>query len=98
MTPAPFKMRSPCRCGSDDGRIETRGGQYWVFWLGCGAVQYNAPRVETGRAERTVESVHNGIKPKQRARIIERDNGRCVNCGKSAADCVLHVGHIVSVK
>ena len=100
MTESPFKMRACCKhCGSEAGRIETRGGQDCVFCAACGRYAgYNAPKTETGRAVRTVETVHNGIKPKIRARILELDNGRCVQCGKDASRAVLHIGHVISVK
>lgn len=90
-----YQMRAPCRCGSTTGRIETKSGQDCVYCLGCGKHQYNAPRVETGRAVRTVTTVHNGIKPKQRARILLRANGSCELCHNG--DRPLHVGHLLSV-
>lgn len=89
-------LRKQCvGCGSGFGRIETRNGQDCVYCIDCGKYQYNAPRVETGREQRTVTTVHNGIKPKDRARIIERATGRCEMCGCKND---LHVGHIISVK
>jgi 5-methylcytosine-specific restriction endonuclease McrA len=88
------KLRKQCRCGGFTGRIETKNGQDCVYCLDCGRHQYNAPRVETGRTQRTVTTVHNGIKPKQRARIITRATGRCEMCG---ARNDIHVGHIISV-
>lgn len=89
------EMRAACRsCGGVSGRIETKNGQDCVYCTGCGAFAYNAPRVETGRAERSVSTVHNGIKPKQRARLILRANGRCELCGARGD---LHVGHVLSV-
>lgn len=92
-------MRNPCpRCDHRTGRIETRNGQDCVFCQQCGAFQYNAPKTETGRAERTVTTVHNGIKPKQRARVLFRANGACEVCGAiPGPDVQLHVGHVISV-
>lgn len=88
-------MRDPCaRCGCASGRIQTKSGQDCVFCTGCNAFAYNAPRVETGRAVRSVSTVHSGIKPKQRARLILRANGRCELCGARGD---LHVGHVLSV-
>jgi 5-methylcytosine-specific restriction endonuclease McrA len=89
------KMRASCRfdCGSADGYITTVNGQDTVRCRTCNRFQYNAPRVETGRAPRTVTTVHNGIKPAQRARVLERD-GRCVLCGRRDD---LHVGHLIPV-
>lgn len=85
-----------CRkCRSDNTHIETRSGQDCVFCDDCGCYSHNAPRTETGRRRRTVSTVHEGITPKKRARIVERATGRCELCG-SRSD--LHVGHLVSVK
>lgn len=90
-----YRMRSPCsRCGGELGRIETRNGQDCVFCAKCGKHQYNAPKTETGRKTRSVSTTHEGVSPKQRARILERATGRCELCG-SRTD--LHVGHLLSV-
>jgi hypothetical protein len=92
---AAYRMRAPCRfCGSTSGRVDTRGVQDCVF-CECGKFQYNAPRVETGRAVRTVTTVHNGISPKQRARVFMRDGKACAIC--HSYDKPLHVGHLLSV-
>lgn len=93
--PLPFTMRASCRWGCDttDGYIVSSNGQDVVRCARCQRACYNAPRVETGRAARTVTTVHNGIKPAQRARILERD-GRCVLCGTREG---LQVGHIIPV-
>lgn len=90
-----FAMRVPCSCGHTHGRIIERNGQDTVRCLGCDKHCYNAPRTETGRAQRSVTTVHAAIKPKQRAKIIMRDGARCVWC--RSADRNLHVGHIISV-
>jgi len=90
-----MEMRKPCgRCGNAAGHIETRNGQDCVFCSECDQYQYNAPKTETGRKQRTITTVHNGIKPKQRARILLRATGRCELCGGANN---LHVGHLVSV-
>jgi hypothetical protein len=89
-----IRMRKSCRCGSDVGRIETKNGQDCVRCLECDSFQYNAPKTETGRAPRSVTTNRDGIKPGQRARILERDNGCCVLC--HANNVNLHVGHLLS--
>ena len=91
-------LRKPCeKCGCEEGVIRTRGGQDCVYCVGCGAyTRWNAPKTATGRAPRTVTSIHNGVKPNQRVRIVLRATGHCELCGK--ADCELHVGHLLSVK
>lgn len=91
-------LRVACRfCGEVNGRIETKNGQDCVFCC-CGRYQYNAPKTETGREVRSVSTVHENIKPNQRARILMRSNGRCELCGKRGEGVILHVGHICSVK
>lgn len=91
-----FTMRAPCKkCSGTLGKIIEVSGQDTVRCLLCNAHVYNAPRTETGREQRSVTTVHNGVKPKLRARILERDCNRCVLC--KADDRPLHAGHIVSV-
>lgn len=90
-----YKMRAPCPdCGNELGAVREVNGQDTVRCIGCGRHCYNAPRTETGRAARSVSTVHNGIKPKQRIRILGRASARCEVCGGRDN---LHVGHIVSV-
>lgn len=90
-----FTMRQPCvGCSGLTGRLLERNGQDTVRCLGCDRFQYNAPRTETGREQRSVTTIHEAIKPKQRARIILRDGGRCILCGRTGN---LHVGHLISV-
>lgn len=88
-------MRKACACGGTEGFIVLKNGQDVVRCVLCKTHQYNAPRTETGREQRTVTTVHNGVKPKQRARVLLRDNGACVLCGRRD---MLHVGHVLSVK
>ncbi len=89
-------LRNPCKqCGLIEGYIVTTNGQDCVRCSACHAYQYNAPKVETGRAVRTVTTIHNGIKPNQRWRILQRANSHCELCGASGD---LQVGHLLSVK
>lgn len=90
-----FAMRKPCRCGSTTGYLIEVNGQDTVRCLACQTFCYNAPRTETGREQRSVTTIHNGIKPKQRAQIIARDGHQCIWC--HTKDAPLHVGHIISV-
>jgi 5-methylcytosine-specific restriction endonuclease McrA len=95
-----IQMRSPCNsCGSSSGSIQTRNGQDCVYCNECEKYQYNAPKTETGRAQRTVQTTHKSIKPRVRSQVIERSNGRCERCGKHAleSETGLHVGHVLSV-
>lgn len=95
MAVAGYQMRVPCpACGHQLGVVQEKNGQDTVRCAKCNRHCYNAPRVETGREQRTVTTVHNGIKPKQRARILSRASARCEVCGARGN---LHVGHIVSV-
>lgn len=95
VTAETFTMRAACKCGSITGRIIERNGQDTVRCLACNAYCYCAPRTETGRAVRSVRTVHKGIRPSDRARILERDGHRCVLC--KADHVPLHIGHVVSV-
>jgi len=93
--PTEITMRAPCPgCGHDRGRIITKNGQDTVRCTSCDRFCYCAPKVETGREARSVSTVHNGIKPKQRARLLMRASGRCELCGGRES---LHVGHALSV-
>lgn len=78
-----FEMRKPC-VSCDHERCAS-----------CDRHCYNAPRTETGRAKRTVSTIHNGIRPKLRARVLELCGGRCLFC--AARGVPLHVGHMISV-
>lgn len=90
----PTQMRQPCKkCGGTFGKITTKGQQDCVY-CDCGTWNYNAPKTETGRKQRSVSTVHEAISTKKRWRIIERANGRCEVCGKRHD---LNVGHLVSV-
>ena len=90
-----FTLRAPCRhCGSIEGRIQPSNGQDCAYCSSCGLFQYNAPRTETGRAPRSVQSTHEAILPSQRARILQRATGRCELCGSPRE---LSVGHLLSV-
>jgi len=90
----PLEMRQHCNnCLNDTGYMEERNGQDVVRCYQCDAYAYCAPRTETGRGKRIV-STRPTIKPKRRARILDRDNGLCVVCGTTAA----HIGHLLSVK
>lgn len=93
--PPTHPLRKPCaECGHDRGVIRAKGQQDCVFCAKCDRYQYNAPRTETGKRTRSVTTVHNGIRPKQRARILERAHCRCEICHQART---LHVGHILDV-
>lgn len=96
-----ISLRKPCHnCGHDSGYVETKNGQDCVYcWL-CSRWQYNAPKVETGRDQRTVATVHEGLSAKKRARVILRATGRCELCGRrpNGVEESLHVAHLLSVK
>ena len=91
----PYPLRKPCLCTCETGYIRERNGQQCVYCGRCHRHQYNAPKSETGLAQRSVSS-RPLLKPARRARILERDNGACVGCHRS--DVILHVGHLLSVE
>lgn len=98
--PSQFKMREACRgCDHEFGRIVEKGAQDCVYCLDCGRHCYNAPRTETGKKVRSVQTVHEAIKPKLRVRVLTGANGRCQLCGKGPdSGATMHVSHMVSVK
>lgn len=91
-----YTMRAPCpACGHLVGVLQEKNGQDTVRCAKCGRHCYNAPRTETGRAVRSVETIHRSIKPSDRVRILERDGYACVLC--RTKEGILHVGHMISV-
>lgn len=96
----PIRMRARCKCGSVDGYITETGAQDVVRCSSCNRFQYNAPRVETGKAVRSVSTVHAAITGRQRAEVLLRAQFRCEMCGHRPTKETdeLHVGHFISVK
>ena len=89
--------RHPCpECSVTSAVLEEKGGQDTVRCAQCGRLLYNAPRTETGRRPRTAATVRRDIKAGQQARVLERDQGRCLLCRR--ADIPLNVGHLLSVE
>jgi ribosomal protein S14 len=93
-----YQMRAPCKkCGHDIGFVTEQGSQDVVRCISCESYCYCAPRVETGKAVRSVAK-RPGINPKLRARIlVVRANGKCEICGNAGTEREpLHVSHLVS--
>jgi 5-methylcytosine-specific restriction endonuclease McrA len=88
------QLRAPCACGSTTGVIRTVGLQDTVR-CACGKFQYNAPRTETGRKQRTLAS-REGITPSMRARILDRHDHACIACGKRPPEVRLELEHMIS--
>ena len=88
--------RSPCqRCGSTEAIVHMVSHQATVRCARCNAFLYNAPRVELGHAKRSVHTLRKHITPTQQARILNRDHGRCVLCGRKND---LTIGHLLSLE
>ncbi len=90
-----FKLRKPCLCGCPDGQITTRNGQDVARCQKCDLFQYNAPKLETGRAQRSL-ATRPGITPSQRARIFAVHDNACIVCGRRPPDVELVLAHIIS--
>ncbi len=90
-----YPLRKPCPCSSGEGYIREQNGQQVVYCTRCHRYQYCAPKSETGLPQRSV-STRPVLKPKHRARILERDSGRCVVCGRGEGN--MHIGHLLSVE
>lgn len=90
------RARTPCpECGTADAVLLIRNRQATVRCARCDRFLYNAPRTETGDKPRTVKTLRRSIRPKQQARILDRDRGRCVLCG-SKQD--LTIAHLLSIE
>lgn len=83
-----------CRCGEADGEICMAGDNHPVYCRACGSFIYNASKAEVGIKPRSVANLRDGLSASRRARILDRDHGRCVLCGDSDR---LVVGHLLSV-
>lgn len=91
-----FRAARPCpKCHTTEAALIPKNGQNTVRCARCGQLSYNAPKTETGDRPRTVETLRRALKPGTQARILDRDNGRCVLCGRS--DQPLTIGHLLSV-
>lgn len=92
-----FLASRPCPdCGITKAAIIPRNGQNTVRCARCGKHYYNAPKAETGEGPRTAKTLRRDIRPGKQARILDRDNGRCVLCGRS--DQSLSIGHLLSIE
>lgn len=98
----PYTSRESCPdCDTTEAVIQTRNGQATVRCAICDRHLYNAPRTETGERQRSASTVRRGIKPSQQARILDRDHGRCVLCGRASGEdegVIVRLGHLVSVE
>jgi hypothetical protein len=93
LSPDAYVMREPCRlCGSWLGKLKTKGGQDCIY-CECGRHNYNAPKVETGRAVRRL-SERPDIKPSRKWRILDTHGHRCVACGEHEKH--LQIAHLIS--
>lgn len=95
MSDPTLTLRAACPCGGTTGRIVTRSGQDVVYCNDCDRYQYNAPRLETGRAQRSLAS-RPGITVSQRARVLAVHDYACVSCGRRPPDIELQLAHIIS--
>jgi 5-methylcytosine-specific restriction endonuclease McrA len=90
-----YEMREPCsNCGCPLGVLRVRKKQNTVSCIVCQRHCYNAPKTETGELVRSVQTLRQSIKPSQQARILDRDQGRCILCGTRDG---LVLGHLLSV-
>lgn len=97
---ARIKVERSCRdCGSDIADVTPNRQHYSAWCADCQTFSHHVSRTYLGLARRPVSDSRRNIPAGRRARILARDNGRCVLCGRSAAEGVqLTVGHLVSVK
>jgi hypothetical protein len=88
------RLRAACaKCSHEGGYIVTKGGQDVMRCAECHAYQYCAPRLETGRAVRTLAS-RPDVAPSRRWRILEQHGHTCVACHRSGVE--LQLAHLIS--
>lgn len=92
---ARYTPREPCgQCGATEAELRLAGDHHAVYCRPCGSFIYHAPKAEVGIKKRSVANLREGISASRRARIFDRDHGRCVLCGDIER---LVVGHLLSV-
>jgi hypothetical protein len=74
--------------------VTEKNGQDCVYCI-CGRFQYNAPKTETGRLQRTLAS-RPGITPSMRRRVFDLCANACVLCGRRAPEARLEIDHMLS--
>lgn len=89
-----YTLREPCRCGGTTGTVTVKGGQDLLHCTDCGRWQYNQPRTESGRKERTL-ATREGLTVGQRARVLETHGHACVYCGKRPPEVRLEIEHLI---
>lgn len=87
-------LRSPCQCDGTIGVVRQVGNQDTVRCVDCDRFQYNAPRSETGRKQRSL-STREGITPSQRAAVLKAFGHACVYCGKRPPEVRLELDHMI---
>lgn len=98
---SPFTCKPrPCRvCARDITNVLIRkaGPNNSAHCATCYGHVGSVSKAETGEPVRHVRS-RVDLKQGQRERILERDNGFCLMCGRRAQDgIIMHVGHMFSV-
>jgi hypothetical protein len=91
---ADHNLAEPCpNCGDHGVKIRPVGDQQCAYCVTCNEYRKNVPKHELGLPARSTRT--GKIKPKQRQRILERDNHTCWSCGASAPTVLLEVDHTI---
>lgn len=91
------ELPEACRCGGVTGEIRPTNGQNCLYCVLCGKFVKNVPKTQTGEKRRSVSTTHAAIRPKQRARVLERASNRCEFCGAAPPAVVLNADHLLTV-
>jgi hypothetical protein len=75
---------------------DRRGPHTGEWCVDCGEWLRWVPKSELGEATRSVTS-RPGIKPKVRARVLDRFGHTCMSCGAAPPAVMLQVDHIIPV-
>ena len=92
-----FEMKEyKCKvCSNNTAFVYVKNGQNIARCLECGAYCYNPSKAEMGQVENKPGRM-DVVKRTQRMRILAMDSAKCVICGKTGKDDVLHIAHIIS--
>lgn len=83
-------------CDHTETTQRTKGPHHGEWCAACDQFLRWVPKAELGIPTRSVTS-RQGIKPKVRARVLDRFGHTCMSCGAAPPEVILHVDHVIPV-
>ena len=84
-----------CGVWNDQWSLSEQGPHYKASGPSCGKYAKFIGKKDLGLETRSCRS--SDLKPSDRTRILTRDGYRCVKCGRTPPEVMLHIDHIVPV-